>query len=147
MYYPVHANNCTIYTHSIFLCCVASYSQQDLLYSPYKTLHSVLCDERPSPTTNNTFKRIFTKQCLQRLAVRLSMTRPGIHHRSIHVRFVVYKMALGQVFPRVRRLFPVSLIAPMFHAHLHLHVVHSKGPKQETIEKINALSENGIHRI
>ena len=63
------------------------------------TVNSVWCNERSASTTNINFRRIFTKQCLSRLAVRLSMRRPDFHHSSVHVRFVVYKMALGQVFP------------------------------------------------
>jgi hypothetical protein len=35
--------------------------------------------------------------------------------RSVHVGFVVGKVALGQVFPRVLRFSPVNFIPPMFH--------------------------------
>ena len=34
---------------------------------------------------------------------------------SVHVGFVVDKVALGQVFPRVLRFYPVNLIPPMLH--------------------------------
>ena len=34
---------------------------------------------------------------------------------SVHVRFVVDKVALGQVFPRVLRFFPVNFIPPVLH--------------------------------
>ena len=34
MCHQFHANNRTLYTHSILVGCVASYSQQDLIYSP-----------------------------------------------------------------------------------------------------------------
>jgi hypothetical protein len=34
---------------------------------------------------------------------------------SVHVGFVVDKVALGQVFPRVLRCSPVSLIPPVLH--------------------------------
>jgi hypothetical protein len=34
---------------------------------------------------------------------------------SVHVGFVVAKVALGQVFPRVRWFSPVSLIPPVLH--------------------------------
>jgi hypothetical protein len=35
--------------------------------------------------------------------------------RSVHVGFVVDKVALGQVFPRVLRFSPVNLIPPVLH--------------------------------
>jgi hypothetical protein len=34
---------------------------------------------------------------------------------SVHVRFVLDKVALGQVFPRVLRFFPVNFIPPVLH--------------------------------
>jgi hypothetical protein len=34
---------------------------------------------------------------------------------SVHVGFVVDKVALGQVFPRVLRFFPVNFIPPVLH--------------------------------
>jgi hypothetical protein len=41
--------------------------------------------------------------------------RPGFAPGSIHVGFVVGKVALGQVFFRVLRFSPVSIIPPSFH--------------------------------
>jgi hypothetical protein len=35
--------------------------------------------------------------------------------RTVHVGFVVDKAALGQVFPRVLRFFPVNFIPPVLH--------------------------------
>jgi hypothetical protein len=34
---------------------------------------------------------------------------------SVHVGFVVDKVALGQVFPRVLQFYPVSFIPPLLH--------------------------------
>jgi hypothetical protein len=42
--------------------------------------------------------------------------------RSVHVRLVVKKVALGQVFLRAVQFSPVSIIPPTLHTHLHLHV-------------------------
>jgi hypothetical protein len=50
-------------------------------------------------------------QWLRRLVAGLSLRRPG----SVHVGFVVDKVALGQVFPRVLRFSPVNLIPPVLH--------------------------------
>jgi hypothetical protein len=52
---------------------------------------------------------------LRRLAAGLPPRRPGFNPGSVHVGFVVDKVALGQVFPRVLRFSPVSFIAPVLH--------------------------------
>jgi hypothetical protein len=39
----------------------------------------------------------------------------GFDHRSVHVGFVVDKVALEQVFPRVLRFSPVNFIPPVLH--------------------------------
>jgi hypothetical protein len=52
---------------------------------------------------------------LRRLVAGLSPRRPGSDPGSVHVGFLVDKMALGQIFPRVLRFFPVSLIPPVLH--------------------------------
>jgi hypothetical protein len=41
--------------------------------------------------------------------------RPGLHPGSVHVGFVVNKVALGQVLPRVLRVSPVNFIPPVLH--------------------------------
>jgi hypothetical protein len=49
---------------------------------------------------------------LRRLVAGLPPPRPGFDPGSVHVGFVVDKVALGQVFPRVLRFSPVNLIPP-----------------------------------
>jgi hypothetical protein len=44
--------------------------------------------------------------------------RPEFVPESIHVGFVVDKVALGQVFLRVLRFSPVTIIPPLLHIHL-----------------------------
>jgi hypothetical protein len=51
---------------------------------------------------------------LNRLVAGVSLLRPG----SIHVGFVVDKVAPGQVFLRVLRFSPVNIIPPLLHIHL-----------------------------
>jgi hypothetical protein len=41
--------------------------------------------------------------------------RSGFDPESVHVGFMVDKVALGQVFPRVLRFSPVNYIPPVFH--------------------------------
>jgi hypothetical protein len=53
--------------------------------------------------------------CLRRLAAGLPPRRPGFDPGSVHVGFVVDKVALWQVFPRVLRFSPVNFIPPVFH--------------------------------
>jgi hypothetical protein len=47
----------------------------------------------------------------------------GFDPEPVQVRFVLYKVALGQVFLRVLPFYPVSIIPPMLHINLHLHTV------------------------
>jgi hypothetical protein len=49
------------------------------------------------------------------LAAGLPPRRPGFDPGLVHVGFVVDKVALGQVFPRVLRFYPVSFIPPVLH--------------------------------
>jgi hypothetical protein len=49
---------------------------------------------------------------LRSLVAALSPRRPGFAPGSIHVGFVVDKVAVGQVFLRVLRFSPVSIIPP-----------------------------------
>ena len=52
---------------------------------------------------------------LRRLVDGLSLRRPGFDLGSVHVGFVVDKVALWQVFPRVLRFSPVNCIPPVLH--------------------------------
>jgi hypothetical protein len=45
-----------------------------------------------------------------------------VHIRPVHVRFVVDKVTLGLVFLRLLRFSLVSIIPPMLHTHINLHV-------------------------
>jgi hypothetical protein len=72
----------------------------------------------------------------------------GFDPRPVHVRSVVDKVTLGQVFLQVLRFHPVSIIQPMLHTHLHLYVAHTrrdKSAKPGNLPKSNALSEIGEH--
>jgi hypothetical protein len=55
---------------------------------------------------------------LKRLVAGLSPRRPVFASGSIHVGFVVDKVALGQVFLRVLRFSPVNIIPPLLHIYL-----------------------------
>ena len=52
---------------------------------------------------------------LRRLVAGLPPRMPGFDPGSVHVEFVVDKVALGQVFLRVLRFSPVNFIPPVFH--------------------------------
>jgi hypothetical protein len=52
---------------------------------------------------------------LRRLVACLSPRRSGFDSGSVHVGFVVDKVALGQVFLQVLRFFPVNFIPPVLH--------------------------------
>jgi hypothetical protein len=55
---------------------------------------------------------------LKRLVARLSPRRPGFGLGSVHVGFVVDKVALGQVFLRILWFSPVNIIPPGLHTHI-----------------------------
>jgi hypothetical protein len=55
---------------------------------------------------------------LKRLVAGLSSRRPAFVPGSVHVAFAVAEMALGQVYLRVIRFFPVNIIPPLLHTHL-----------------------------
>jgi hypothetical protein len=61
----------------------------------------------------NKFSRIVP--WLRRLVAGLSPQMHGFDPGSIHVGFVVDKVALGQVFPRVIRFSPVNFIPPVLY--------------------------------
>ena len=74
--------------------------------------------------------------------------RPEFHPKSAHVRFMVDKVALGEVFLGVLRFRSVSIIPPMLrararththtHTHLHLHVAltrRTNGRSVRTFQK------------
>jgi hypothetical protein len=61
-------------------------------------------------------------RCLRRLVPVLLPRRLGFGPRRVDVRIVVDKVALGQVFLRVFPFFHVSVIPPLLHTHLRLHV-------------------------
>jgi hypothetical protein len=46
---------------------------------------------------------------------RLNRRRTGFDAGSVHVGFLVYKVALGQVFARVLRFSSVSFVPPVLH--------------------------------
>jgi hypothetical protein len=52
---------------------------------------------------------------LRQLVAGLSLRKPGFDPGSVYVGFVVDKVALGQVFPRVVRFSPVNFIPPVLH--------------------------------
>jgi hypothetical protein len=60
---------------------------------------------------------------LRSLVAGLSPRRPGFAPRSIHVGFVMDKVALGQVFLRVLRFSPVNIIPPHSTVALQTHII------------------------
>ena len=65
--------------------------------------------------------RLVAGSCLRRLFADLSPRRPGFDTRSVHVGFVVDRVALGRVFLRVFRFCSVSII-PLNAAYSFVHL-------------------------
>ena len=94
------------FAHAPYSCVGSLFTvRRDYFTVLLQTVQYVLCEERPASTTDYNFSRIFTEQCLSRLVNRLSIRRPVFQHRTVHVRFVVYKSAFGKVFPPSKSAF------------------------------------------
>jgi hypothetical protein len=61
--------------------------------------------------------RVWNNISIGALLPGLSPKRPGLNPRLILVKFVVDKLALGQDFLYILRIFAVTIIPPMFHTH------------------------------
>ena len=67
------------------------------------------------PEKCNTNTRDLAVPWLRRSVAGLPPRRPGLDPGSVHVGFVVEKVALGQGFPRVFLFSPVNFIPPVLH--------------------------------
>ena len=70
-------------------------------------------------------------QCLRCLFSSLSLPRPGLYPRSIHVISVEDTVAKRQVFLCLLQLFPVNIIQAILRTHLHLRVVNWRTKRGE----------------
>jgi hypothetical protein len=83
---------------------------------------------------------------LRRLLAVLSPRKSVLEPMSDHVRFVVNKVTLGQVFLWGLRFSPVTTIPPMLRTHLRLHAgltIRTNGRSVAAIQKSNKVSEIG----
>jgi hypothetical protein len=71
-------------------------------------------DDKYKLHTETILTSILAVPWLRSLVAGLSPRRPGFAPGSIHMGFVVDKVALGQVFIRILRFFPVYIIPPSF---------------------------------
>jgi hypothetical protein len=82
----------------------------------------------------------------QRSVAGLSRRKLSFDPRSVHVRFVVDEVALGQVSFRALRFSTVSEIPPMFHTHLYLNIAitrRTKGRNLGNLRKAVLLRKSG----
>jgi hypothetical protein len=64
-----------------------------------------------------------------------------LQSRTISVRFLVEKVTTGQVFLRVRRFLPDSIIQPLHHTHLHVNIILTSRTNERSLETLN---ENNV---
>ena len=76
----------------------------------------------------------FGRVSVLRLVAGLSPLGPRFDPRTVHLRFVVFKQALGQVCLPVLQFSPVSIIPPTLRTHLHLHVALTRRPNKRSLE-------------
>jgi hypothetical protein len=91
-----------------------------------------------------------TLPLLRQLVAGLSSRIPVIDPRSVHVGSVVEKMAMGQVFLRILRYYPVCIILAMLHTPLPstLHTYQKdKTTKHRDLRKKNGFSYLGERYI
>jgi hypothetical protein len=107
----------------VYLCVLCGSQNKQRLF-PYAALtdwffmtqtDSVYCAVR---TGSSTITQV--NLWLRHLVADLSPRRTGFNPRSVHVIFMVDKVAMGHVFLRVLWFCLVSIITPMLHVHLHL---------------------------
>jgi len=79
------------------------------------------------------------------VAAGISSRRSGFGLRSVHARFMVDKVGLGQVFLQVHRFYPVSIIPPILHTLSCTCFFYEKDKlaKHRKLPKIAALLEIG----
>jgi hypothetical protein len=80
---------------------------------------------------------------LRRLVAGLSLQSPGFDPCSLRVILMVDKMALRTAFLRVLRLYPIIIIPPMLHIHLHLDVALSGRKNDRSLEIFQKLGSFG----
>jgi hypothetical protein len=85
---------------------------QWVLGAIFPGLKQVELEANCSLSFNTEFKAV---PWLRRLVASVSPRKPGFDPGPVHVGFVVVKVALGQVFPRVLQFSPVSFIPPVLH--------------------------------
>jgi hypothetical protein len=82
---------------------------------------------------------------INRLVADLSSRRTIFDAGSVFVRFLVEKVALGQVFIRVLRFYPVSRVPPCLFLYTYCSYRKDNWAKLENLPKSNAFSETGEH--
>jgi hypothetical protein len=78
--------------------------------------------------------RVKTVPWFRRLVAGISMWRSGFTPRPVRVSFVVGKMAQKTDLSPVPLFSPVSIIPPILHTHLHLHVALVRGTQWRRLE-------------
>jgi hypothetical protein len=76
----------------------------------------------------------------------LSQRGTEIDPRSVHVRCVVNKVAIGHVVLPVLLFSPASTIPPMLHTHLHLHVALTRRTNERILGTFQQSVSNGPRR-
>ena len=140
----------TFHLHKVFMC-IVWFLQPKPTVSQTFTEWCLYTSRTSFCTLRKEFLRIiyinFNTQgrtMARRFVAGLSRRRLGFDPRSVHVRLMVDIVALGQVFLRVLRYSPVTIILPIFHIHLHAALTERKnGRSLGTSQKRNALSEIG----
>jgi hypothetical protein len=97
----------------------ASEQRQTRRSTFWTSFHTIGVERQSSKTQpHNTAGATYSRKAvpwLRRLVAGLPPRRPGFDPESVHVGFVVDKVAQGQVVPRVLRFPPVNVI-PQFHS-------------------------------
>ena len=112
-----NTRNCTLSTHGGFMCFIgvpARTANISLYRNGFSNRWSVYCAVRTEYLSILQVRLIFillrAVPRVRRLVVSLSPRRHGFDSRSVHVRFVVSRVAPGQVVLWVLRFSPVSIL-------------------------------------
>ena len=78
--------------------------------------------------------------------------RTGFNVKSVNVRFMTDEVTTRQVLLRMLHFSPVSIIPPLLHSHLHLHVALTKGSKERSLgtsrksSDVAKIKERGVEK-
>jgi hypothetical protein len=74
-----------------------------------------VCHSEDTSSVQFLCSTVHSRHAMAQTAAILSLRRHGFNHRTLHVGFIMYKMALEQVLLLLLLLFVINVIPPTLH--------------------------------